>query len=160
MRPEQSIRWLLFGLPIVCAVPAMVSGQPAEPQRAPCLADESPPIFSEIGTSDEAVEAFLVALQKAVASDDRRKVVSMIKYPIAAWALERDVTFKNRAALLASYDVVFTPRLKRTITEASRECIFTNSQGAMIHDGEIWFGPLPTGSLKIIKINGPIGERQ
>lgn len=81
----------------------------------------------------------------------------MVEYPIAAWTGERDVTFEKPDRLLASYDRVFTARLKRTISEAGVQCLFTNSEGVMVHDGEAWFRSMDEGGLRIVKINGPIG---
>jgi hypothetical protein len=123
-----------------------------------CRDGQSAPIFSEVGTTEENAGRFLASLQTAIASGDKRRVVSMVEYPIAAWVGERDVTFKNIDRLLASYDRVFTPRLKKTITDARVECLFTNWQGIMIHDGEVWFRPFGERGLRIVKINGPIGK--
>lgn len=158
MGAREAVRSLLAGWLILPAGPVEAVEQFAATKVKPCGRDQSPPMFSEIGTSDEAVEAFLGALQKAVASDDRRKVASMMRYPIAAWARDRDITFKTPDAFLAAYEVVFNPRLKKTIAEARKDCLFTNWQGAMIHDGEVWFNALQTGDLKITKINPPVGE--
>lgn len=124
----------------------------------PCGDHQSEPIFSEAGTSEEEVRAFLEALQAAVAADERKRVVSMVEYPIEAWAGDREVTFEKLERLLAAFDRVFTARLKRTISGARVQCLFTNSEGVMIHDGEVWFGPVDGGGLKIVKINGPIGQ--
>jgi hypothetical protein len=154
---RQAVRLLLAGALIPSVGPVGALERPAAAKATPCERDQSPPMFSEIGTSDEAVEAFLGALQKAVASDDRRKVATLIRYPIAASTRDGDVTFKTPDAFLASYELVFTLRLKKTIAQARKDCLFTNWQGAMIHDGEIWFNPLPTGDLKITRINGPVG---
>jgi hypothetical protein len=158
VRARQAVRLLLAGGLIFSASLAEAVEQPAALKAAPCERDQSPPVFSEIGTTDEAVEAFLGALQRAVASDDRRRVATMIRYPIVASARDRDATFKTPDSLLASYELVFTPRLKRTIAAARKDCLFTNWQGAMIHDGEIWFNALPTGDLTITRINGRVGE--
>ncbi|HUL96461.1 MAG TPA: hypothetical protein VLT89_10640 [Usitatibacter sp.] len=139
-------------LALVCSTLAI-----AQPLENACGQGQSEPVFSEIGTSEEEAAAFLASLQGALASGDRRRVASMVQFPIAAWAGSRDETFKNAAQLLASYDRVFTERLKKTIGEARVQCLFTNSQGAMIHDGEVWFRPVEGRGLMIIKINGPIG---
>jgi hypothetical protein len=117
-------------------------------------------MFSVAGTSEELARAFLVALQKAVASDDRRKVASMIRYPIVAWAQGQNVLFKTPASLAASYELIFTAALKKTIADARTECLFTNWKGVMIHDGEIWMGARSKGDLQIIAINRPVGEER
>jgi hypothetical protein len=159
MRATEIVRSLLAGLIILVAGLTASAGQSAGTKATPCEGNVSLPMFSEVGTSEAVVKAFLVALQKAVASDDRRKVASMIRYPIYAWARDRDVLFKTPASLVASYELVFTAPLKKTIAEARMECLFTNWQGVMIHDGEIWMNALHPRVLKIIRINRPVGEQ-
>jgi hypothetical protein len=152
---HQALRLLVASGLFLAASSAGAVEQAAAIRATPCARNQSPPVFSQIGTTDEAVEAFLGALQRAVASDDRRKVATMIRYPITASTRERDVTLKTPDALLASCEVLFTPRLKQTIAGARKESLFTSWQGAMIHDGEIWINVLQTGDLKITRINGP-----
>jgi hypothetical protein len=123
-----------------------------------CRDGQSAPIFSEVGTTAEDTRRFLAALQAAVATGDKRRVVSMIEYPIAAWVEDRDVRFRTPDRLLGSYDRVFTPQLKKTIAAARVECLFTNWQGIMVHDGEVWFRPFEGRGLKIVKINGSTGR--
>ena len=122
-----------------------------------CPEGQSPPLFGEAGTSEEDATAFLTSLQRAVAADDRKSVAAMIEFPIAAWTGKRDETFRTPASFLASYERVMTPRLRQTIAEAKAPCLFTNAQGVMIHDGEVWFRPGKGDALRIVKINGPIG---
>lgn len=160
MRASEIVRSLLAGLIILVAGVTASAGQSAGAKATPCDGSNvTGPMFSQVGTSEAAVKAFLGALQKAVASDDRRKVASMIRYPIVAWARDRDVLFKTPASLVASYELVFTAALKKTIAEARTECLFTNWKGVMIHDGEIWINALPR-VLKIIRINRPVGGQQ
>jgi hypothetical protein len=123
-----------------------------------CRDGQSAPIFSEVGTTAEDTRRFLAALQAAVATGDKGRVVSMIEYPIAAWVDDRDARFRTPDRLLASYDRVFTPQLKKTIAAAQVECLLTNWQGIMVHDGEVWFRPVEGQGLKIVKINGPTGR--
>ena len=161
MRASEVVRSLLAGLVILVAGLTASAGQSAGTKVTPCDGSNvTGPMFSQVGTSEAAVKAFLGALQKAVATDDRRKVASMIRYPIVAWAGDRDVLFKTPASLVASYELVFTVSLKKTIAEARMECLFTNWQGVMIHDGEIWMNALHPRVLKIIRINRPVRGEQ
>jgi hypothetical protein len=158
VRRTHGVYSLLAALLLLLAAAGSSAGQSADTTPPPCERGEREPIFSEILTTDEDVTAFLVALKKAVAADDRRKVASMIRYPIDAWTGRKDVDFRTPAALLASYELIFTARLKKTIADARTECLFTNARAAMIHDGEIWINGFRTGTLEIIRINGPIGK--
>ncbi|MEK6300722.1 MAG: hypothetical protein AABO41_08380 [Acidobacteriota bacterium] len=154
------IRLLLTGFVILAVAPAASLGQTGSSKTAPCESGQSAPSFSVAGTSEEKARTFLVALQKAVASDDRRKVASMIRYPIIAQAGGRNVRIKTPASLVASYELIFTAPLRKIIAEARTECLFTNWKGVMIHDGEIWMGARRTGALQIITINGVAGEER
>lgn len=120
---------------------------------APCPSGQSEPMFSEILTDAPTMDAFIVKLQKAVAASDKPTVASMVRFPISAWAGKREMRLRNAAALIASYDQVFTTAVKRAIAGARTPCLFTNSQGAMINNGEIWIRPSPDGDLQIITIN-------
>jgi len=161
MRASEVARSLLAGSIIFVAGVTASAGQAAGTKVTPCDGSNvTGPMFSQVGTSEAVVKAFLGALQKAVASDERRKVASMIRYPIVAWARDRDVLFKTPASLVASYELVFTAPLKKTIAEARTECLFTNWKGVMIHDGEIWMNALSPRVLKIIRINRPVGGQQ
>ena len=161
MRASEVVRSLLAGLIILVAGVTASAGQSAGAKATPCDGSNvTGPMFSQVGTSEAVVKAFLGALQKAVASDDRRKVASMIRYPIVAWARDRDILFKTPASLVASYELVFTAALKKTIAEARTECLFTNWKGVMIHDGEIWMNAPSPRVLKIIRINRPVGGQQ
>ncbi len=116
--------------------------------------------FRSQSVETRELEVFLVALQKAVASDDRRKVASMIRYPIVVRVGGGNVLFKIPSSLVASYDLVFTPRRKKLIAEAKADQLFRNWKGAMIDDGDIWINEVDGGRLKIVTINAePAADR-
>ncbi len=144
-------------LGMIAAAPAFPSPG-TDPPKSPCDRESGKPTFSAAGITEEQANSFLAALKKAVAADDRPKVASLANYPLRAWAKDRSLTLKAPEAFLARYDTIITPRLKQTIAEARVECVFANEQGAMIHDGEVWFRASETGDLKIITINRPIVE--
>jgi len=150
--------WLFAGLLLLLVGPIVLLGQSSRAGQAPCEEGRSAPMFSVAGTSEKQARAFLVAIQKAVASDDRRKVASMVRYPIVIRVRDRNVLFKTPAPLVASYELIFTASLKKTILAARTECLFTNWKGVMIHYGEIWMGARSNGDLQIITINRPAGE--
>src|SRR5215467_6624551 len=117
-----------------------------------------------VGTPSQDVgeaelEAFIAALQKAVAADDRQKVASMIRYPIVILAGGRSVLFKSPSSLVASYDLVFTARRKKLIAEARAEDLFGNWRGAMIDNGDIWINTVDSGGLKIVTVNNEPGAK-
>src|SRR5262245_36041722 len=77
-------------------------------------------LFSRVAAvfGDAKSDAFVAALQKAVASDDRRAVASMVTYPITLQASGFNIPANNAAALEKVYDSVFTPALRCAIDES------------------------------------------
>src|SRR5919109_4437028 len=71
-------------------------------------------------TLDErSVAKFLTELQRAVARDDRTAVAALVRYPVTVFAGSIRIPIADAAAMVQSYDVVFTPALKSLIAEAS-----------------------------------------
>jgi hypothetical protein len=68
---------------------------------------------------ERAVTTFLTELRRAVSADDRPAVASLVQFPLVVLAGDLRIPIANRAALLQSYDVVFSPALKQTIARAA-----------------------------------------
>jgi hypothetical protein len=69
---------------------------------------------------DERLAAvFVHELQRALARDDRAAVSALIQYPLTVFAGGLRIPVSNAAALLQSYDVIFTPALKAMIARAA-----------------------------------------
>lgn len=86
-----------------------------------------------------AVPVFLSTLQAAVAADNRAAVAALVRYPLTTY--DNGVAtaeYADAAALLAAYDALFTPAVKDAIARATPETLFTNIDGVMIGNGEIW----------------------
>jgi hypothetical protein len=64
-------------------------------------------------------DALLAELQRAVARDDRPAVAAMIRYPITIAASGMRIPITDSAALVRSYDAVFTPEIKAAIRDGS-----------------------------------------
>ena len=109
--------------------------------------------------SEAELRVFIRALQKAVAADDRQKVASMVRYPIVIEAGGRSMLFRGPSSLVASYDLVFTPRRKKLIAKTRAEDLFSNWKGAMIDRGDIWINWVDSRALKIITINAEMGAK-
>lgn len=132
--------------PIAAETPAAEAPAPA-PETAPA---ETPAPATEAAPSETAapaaatdaaaaVPAFLSTLQAAVAADNRAAVAAMVRYPLTTY--DNGVAtaeYADAAALLAAYDALFTPAVKDAIARATPETLFTNIDGVMIGNGEIW----------------------
>jgi len=99
---------------------------------------------------------FLVHLQTAVKSNDRKRIAGMVNYPLLVLHSERRMHIRRKEALLADYNRIFTATVRDAILHQSAQCLFGNSSGAMIGEGEVWFREQKTNEWKIITINESI----
>ena len=72
----------------------------------------------------------------------------------------RRISYKTGKELLAEFDAVFTPKVRRAILDQRFETLFGRDQGVMIGSGEVWFDHLcrnsscsPQGPVRIKVIN-------
>jgi hypothetical protein len=96
-------------------------------------------------SGDDPKTAFVAALQKAVAGDDKTWLVAHMHIPMRYFG-KRHMTVYSKSWLLAHYGEVFSPALKANIAAEKPDRYFENYQGIMIGDGgrNIWvddFGP-------------------
>jgi hypothetical protein len=66
-----------------------------------------------------SAEALLAELQRAVARDDRQAVAALIQYPLTIAVSGMRIPIPDSAALVKSYDAVFTPEIKAAIRDGS-----------------------------------------
>jgi hypothetical protein len=110
--------------------------------------------YAVAGISDPAqVTQFLARLKQAMTADDHAAIAAMVKSPLTVYSSAgRPATYRNAAALSASYARVFTPDVKAAVTAAKPDDLFARDQGVMIGNGEIWMNEIG-GSMKIITVN-------
>ncbi len=150
MRASKIVRSLMISLLMLATALTLSPNYFADAER----------VATQSNADHIEVRIFLAALQKAVAADNKLKVASMIKYPIVITVQKRDVLFRTPASLVASYEQIFTPDLKKMIAEAKADELFRNYKGVMINNGEIWFDKINERGCKIIAINSGIEERR
>jgi hypothetical protein len=101
--------------------------------------------------NDAAFETGVQKWRKAVITNDRKTVVSMIQFPIEVKVFHKPrVELHNAAQLLKNYDGVFTPSYIKLIRAAVPHNMFVKSSGIMLGEsGEVWFDA--TG--KVVALN-------
>lgn len=105
-------------------------------------------------TAVQPAQVFLARLQNAVKTKDHPAAAALVSYPLRAYSGPRQRhTFGSKSLLLAHFDTVFTPKVQRAILAQTPSCLFANSQGIMIGDGEVWFNKTPEGAYAITSIN-------
>jgi hypothetical protein len=130
-----------------------------------CCAFAQGPTSSNQGCSDSTVDdafggematkarAFLAVLKAEVKMDNRRKIASMVAYPLRVFVGEEKRIVRNPSEFLAHYEDIITPHVKDAILKQSVPCLFGNYQGAMIGQGEVWFQEQRDGAFGIISVN-------
>ena len=102
----------------------------------------------------QPADAFLQRLKSAVRTDDRQTAAALVSYPLRVYSGSRQRRiFSTRTFLLVHFDVVFTRKVQQAILAQVPSCLFANSQGIMIGDGEVWFNKTPEGTYAITSIN-------
>lgn len=97
-----------------------------------CFADAA----IHIDTNDEYKIAFSF-LQDAVKNNDKLVVANMVSYPFKT-KLNNAKTIQNAEAFVQDYDKILTPEIKDVILRQKYEDVFTNQDGLMFGDGEVW----------------------
>jgi hypothetical protein len=131
---------------------------------APKCEDPDRSTVDAFGTKAAAdARQFLLRLQKAVTSDDREAVSSMIYYPLHVYGQEGAITIRTKPDFLKQYNQIWNARVKRELFLQSTACLgyassgYTPEHGSQTAfvigaHGEIWF--LNIGNaMKIITIN-------
>lgn len=84
-------------------------------------------------------EAFLSALQQAVAAGDEDRVAAMVAYPLEVTVDGRRVALPSPERFVERYDQLLTPGVEAAIAGQRYATLFANADGVMIGDGEVWF---------------------
>jgi hypothetical protein len=108
---------------------------------------------------------FLVSLQKAVRSDDREIVASMVYFPLHFYGQTGAMTIRTKPDFLRHYNEIWSAQVKRELFLQSVACLSyassaytpeSGSQAAFVigAHGEIWFLDIgKNDAMKIITIN-------
>jgi predicted component of type VI protein secretion system len=97
---------------------------------------------------------FFAKRQKAVAAEDKAAVAAMVNYPLLSHSNAGSVQIKDAKHFLADYDKLITAKVKTAVAKQTYATLFTNWQGVMIGDGEIWFDQVGDSlEVKVYAIN-------
>ncbi len=69
---------------------------------------------------DGSFGLFFKDFQKALVSDDKEKMASMIDFPNFTWEENENLQVKTREDFLKNYDRMFTPAIKKKIAAAGK----------------------------------------
>jgi hypothetical protein len=82
------------------------------------------------------------------------QVASMLQYPLAVHIADKTSPVHNPDEFLRNYSRIVNRSVKAAILdEKSSRCLFSNPDGFMIGDGEVWFREISSAVFKIITFN-------
>ena len=103
---------------------------------------------------DARLDAFLVSVQRACASNDRRAMAALVQYPLTVFAGGWNIPVKDRAAFLQSYDAFFTEDVKEAIGGASTKVRIEPNVAFLPFGNVLRIKPF-AGSFRIVAIMMP-----
>jgi hypothetical protein len=103
--------------------------------------------FEAAGLSDQEVRTFLDALQKGVRSSNADQVAALVEFPLDVHQCNRTLHIQ-RKEFNQRFASVFDRKISKAIADATFETLFSNWQGVMIGDGEVWFTGICEGSTQ------------
>jgi hypothetical protein len=141
--------WALF-MVMVCAAPLQLEGQAAPGPQA-CGGNST---VDTLGAKTaESARAFLAQLQAAVQSNNKEDIAGMIRYPLLVLRSGKRTHVQKKQAFLTNYGLIVTDPVRNAILHQTSQCLFGNSSGAMVGNGEVWFSEQTPDQWKIITIN-------
>ncbi|HEY9279613.1 MAG TPA: hypothetical protein VIP51_06015 [Eoetvoesiella sp.] len=141
---------------ILCLLISVGFSSPVQAQSEQQVNARLDSLFGE----HEPYRTFLEKFKEAVVSGDKKKVATMIHYPLNVFA-QKASKIRSRKELLSKYDKVFTKDIIAAVQRQHYADLFVRDQGVMIGDGEVWFRGLCADkackrrTVKVITINQP-----
>ena len=110
------------------------------------------------------MEVFFNSFKEAVAKNDKRKVATMVSYPLmASLSSNRRVKIVNSARFIKLYDQIFDDKFKQLIAETEFKDLWAKSSGVATPGGAIWINGIMKNpknvelyDIKITTLNGPM----
>jgi hypothetical protein len=131
-------------LVMLCAAPLQLEGQA-------CGGSSTVDALGE--KTAASARAFLAQLQAAVQSNNKEQIAEMIGYPLLVLSSVKRTRIAKKQAFLSNYSLIFTDPVRDAILHQTAQCLFGNSSGAMVGNGEVWFVEQAPDQWKIVTIN-------
>ena len=100
-----------------------------------------------------SARTFLAQLQAGMQSNNKEEIAEMISYPLLVLVSGKRTHIQKKQAFLTNYGLIFTDPVREAILHQTAQCLFGNSSGAMVGNGEVWLREESPGQWKIITIN-------
>lgn len=96
--------------------------------------------FSNSGYENKAILISLYKMKDYIASENHEALASMVLFPVFYQDDGATKKVYNIEEFLDHYDQIITMEIKELVEESTYRDIFTNWKGAMLGNGNIWFG--------------------
>jgi hypothetical protein len=141
--------WVLL-MVMVCAAPLHLEGQAGSGPQA-CGGNST---VDTLGAKTAAsARAFLTQLQAGVQSNNKEQIAELISYPLLVLRSGKRTHIRQKKEFLTNFGLIFTDPVRDAILRQTSQCLFGNSSGAMVGNGEVWFREQAPDQWKIITIN-------
>jgi len=108
-------------------------------------------VFENAGiNSDEQVYMFVREIKANL--NNKKTLSEMVSYPISVNIEGSKMDIEDEQAFIEYFDQIFNNNVVTAVKESKYEDLFSNYQGIMIGNGEIWIASLDN-ELKIFAIN-------
>src|ERR1700677_3086370 len=141
--------WVLF-MVMVCAAPLQLEGQAGSGPQA-CGGNSTVDILG--AKTAASARGFLAQLQAAAQSNNKEQIAEMISYPLLVLRSGKRTHIRQKKEFLTNFGLIFTDPVRDAILHQTAQCLFGNSTGAMVGNGELWFREQAPDQWKIITIN-------
>jgi len=135
----------------LCLAVSVVAQTPQASGQRPCKGDT---VDREGVATASKSRAFLAGLKAAIEAGDKEEVSKMMHYPLRLNTAAGNFQIRTRAEFLSRYNQIIDSEVIATIQdEMSSRCLFSNYQGFMIGDGQLWFQEISPGEFRVNTIN-------
>jgi hypothetical protein len=93
-----------------------------------------------LGYDEERVAVVLQALKEAAASMTPDSIEPYIEYPFTARSHAKNILIRSAKDLRRAFPRMFTDRVRSAILSQSLDNAFSNYQGVMMGNGQVWIG--------------------
>jgi hypothetical protein len=124
---RRGLRWIAIGL-LVCSAGSAAAR--ANSASNACV----------LGYDEQRVAVVLDALKKAATSMTPDPLAPYIEYPFIARSPKGNIVIRSAGDLTRVFRRIFTEPVRSAILSQSLEDAFSNYQGVMIGNGQVWIG--------------------
>jgi hypothetical protein len=147
--------------PIDAGLEPVVDGAPASagPSESRLSVGSIADRLQIAGLEVDETRQFLDTLKTRLAATDRAAVCELASYPLRVRSNQSEQKIADKAACRAAYDEIFNARVAGAVKTQVFDELFTNWQGVMIGNGEIWLSGVCVDSacsrktIRLIAIN-------